>query len=320
MLDLACDDFETFVASLPAVQGRYLQTKRTVRTWRLRILPLGDVTVMRVRGGAVNVFHGAVPLDQLSLYLPLSPPDAVALGGERIGPGRIGLLAPGHDYLLRTDAVTDWLGIHIPLASVRHRFHPDDPVLTGLLANAAVIDLPTPVLQDLVSLAGRLRAAASAIPSPLAPDIARRQGAQQLLEAIFLAFASAGQAKQPRQRRDRRHRLVARCMAWVEQRLLEFPTVEDLCALTGLSDRTLRTLFVEQIGLAPHQYLMKRRMQAIHQAMRRARATDTVTAICARYGVWDLGRFAGQYRRLYGTLPSADLAQARTAPMARGAT
>ncbi len=92
---------------------------------------------------------------------------------------------------------------------------------------------------------------------------------------------------------------------------------EDLCAATGASERTLRNVFKSHLGTSPHQYLMGHRLRAIHAALKHAPPGETVTHICARFGVWDFGRFARQYRACFGMLPSQALGlDAKRSPVA----
>ena len=58
-------------------------------------------------------------------------------------------------------------------------------------------------------------------------------------------------------------------------------------------------------GLKPGYYT---RMGA---AIRHAGPEDTITHICARFGVWDFGRFASLYRQYFGTLPAQSLKAAK---------
>ena len=60
--------------------------------------------------------------------------------------------------------------------------------------------------------------------------------------------------------------------------------------------------------MSPKQYLLLRRMQLARWALRAASPeATTVTELATRYGFWQLGRFAVEYRALFGETPSATL-------------
>jgi AraC family ethanolamine operon transcriptional activator len=88
--------------------------------------------------------------------------------------------------------------------------------------------------------------------------------------------------------------------------------ISDLCQACGTSERTLRNLFTRYLGMSPHRYLMQHRLHAIRRAILHAHANETITEICARFGVWDFGRFAGTYRLYFGELPSQSLRNRRS--------
>ncbi|MCI0658294.1 MAG: helix-turn-helix domain-containing protein, partial [Acidobacteria bacterium] len=78
----------------------------------------------------------------------------------------------------------------------------------------------------------------------------------------------------------------------------------DLCAVTGVSERTLRTVFQESYGMSPVQYLKLRRLHQVRRALRRADADlNTVQSVANRFGIWHMGRFAVEYRSLFGESP-----------------
>ena len=83
--------------------------------------------------------------------------------------------------------------------------------------------------------------------------------------------------------------------------------VSDLCSAIGVSDRTLRICCREHLWMGPRRYLWLRRMQQVRHALALAdHRRTTVTEIATAHGLWELGRFAGTYRSLYGRIPLRD--------------
>ena len=82
----------------------------------------------------------------------------------------------------------------------------------------------------------------------------------------------------------------------------------EICVATGASERTLRNCCREHLGMAPIRYLWLRRMHLARRALLKADPeVVTVTGIAMDYGFWELGRFAIEYRGLFGESPSATL-------------
>jgi len=107
-----------------------------------------------------------------------------------------------------------------------------------------------------------------------------------------------------------RKQIVRMSINFVEQHDGEYLSVEQLATAAGVSERTLRDAFQQYFGVAPMQYLNRR---TLHQVRRALKAADpsmaTVTGIATEFGVWQLGRFARDYRVLFGDLPSQTLRQ-----------
>jgi len=135
--------------------------------------------------------------------------------------------------------------------------------------------------------------------------------ADALIDAtVEVAYALARTAQERRGRPAQARWLVLRrAMDLIDARLDRSDVhLDDLSRAAGVSGRTLHAIFREQFGVSPHQFIIHRRLHAIHAAIRSAGPDDTVSAICARFGVWDFGRFARTYRLRFGATPSAVLA------------
>ena len=67
--------------------------------------------------------------------------------------------------------------------------------------------------------------------------------------------------------------------------------------------------------MGPIRYLWLRRMHLTRRALLQASpATATVTALATDHGFWELGRFASEYRALFGETPVASLRRATAEP------
>ena len=84
--------------------------------------------------------------------------------------------------------------------------------------------------------------------------------------------------------------------------------VADLCDVTGVSQRTLRTAFQETLGMSPMAYLLRRRLHVVRACLQQASPRRTrVAAVALDWGFWHLGDFSRAYKRGFGEVPSETL-------------
>ena len=81
-------------------------------------------------------------------------------------------------------------------------------------------------------------------------------------------------------------------------------SIEDLVQLTGTSGRTLYSGFRRFLGKSPMEYLRDMRMENVRRDLQTAPPALTVTEIATKWGFYQLGRFATEYRNRYGETPS----------------
>ena len=78
-------------------------------------------------------------------------------------------------------------------------------------------------------------------------------------------------------------------------------TVEELCRSVGVSRRALQYCFLEILGIGPSAYLRAVRLNGARRAMKQA---TSVADAAALWGFWHFGRFARDYKSMFGELPS----------------
>ena len=163
-------------------------------------------------------------------------------------------------------------------------------------------------LQRLHAAAGQL---AEDAPAVIAHPEAARSLEQALIEAM-VACLDEGKACEDRSA-QRQHALIMRRFHRAAEDSPDEPLyIPQLCAALGVSQGTLRACCQEQLGISPTRYLLLRRLHLARRVLRESAPTaTTVTEIATRYGFWQFGRFAGQYRSLFGELPSATLGHPR---------
>jgi AraC family ethanolamine operon transcriptional activator len=110
----------------------------------------------------------------------------------------------------------------------------------------------------------------------------------------------------------RRRRGLNRVLEYLRTADVSRVSVADLCRVARVSERTLRYAFRDEIDLSPLAFLRRLRLHAARRELMNAEgAVPRVSDVARREGFWELGRFAADYRRLFGEPPSETLAHRR---------
>lgn len=105
----------------------------------------------------------------------------------------------------------------------------------------------------------------------------------------------------PRIAPSNRWKIVTAARQIVQDRPDSPISVAEICQATGVSRRALQYCFQDVLGLSPVEFLRAVRLNAARRTLRYA---SSVTMAAANCGFWHFGRFAGDYRRMFGELPS----------------
>ena len=105
-----------------------------------------------------------------------------------------------------------------------------------------------------------------------------------------------------------RREIVERAEQLLRNRAAEPIPIAHLSLLVGVSERGLRNAFNAVRGMSPKRFVINDRLNEVRRALSGPRATRaTVTDIATEYGFFELGRFAGRYKAVFGETPSATL-------------
>ena len=86
------------------------------------------------------------------------------------------------------------------------------------------------------------------------------------------------------------------------------PTMTELCQVAATSERTLQYGFKDIFEMSPREFMIRRRLHSVRRALLVSDPnTRTIADVAMAHGFFELGHFAGKYRRLFGELPSDTL-------------
>lgn len=144
-------------------------------------------------------------------------------------------------------------------------------------------------------------------PSVLAQDQVRSQYSRTMIE-LLLHAAPHNYAEVLRQNEVREWpRHVSRAQNYVDAHLHEIRSVAEIASAVGVTARTLQNGFKRALNVSPAEYVRRARVQALHQALLSADASQSVTTLMASVGIVNFGRYAQYYRQQVGVAPSVTL-------------
>ena len=104
---------------------------------------------------------------------------------------------------------------------------------------------------------------------------------------------------------------LVRVIDWLRGHLAEPIDLERLAAVAGVRPRTLEAHFRSFLGTTPLGWMRRMRLVNARRELERGRAHARVTDIALANGFNQLGRFAADYRSVFGEAPSVTLRRGR---------
>ena len=139
---------------------------------------------------------------------------------------------------------------------------------------------------------------------------------QRTLLALFLD-AIDGLCPDPPRRDHMAAARLAGIEAWMEEHFADAIGVEEMAAVAGVSVRSVQATFRRLRGCSPMEALTRLRLQRARRLLQGAGPEARVTVVATECGFFHFGRFAQQYRKVFGEPPSATLLRATEGPLRR---
>ncbi|KRA66501.1 AraC family transcriptional regulator [Caulobacter sp. Root655] len=253
--------------------------------------------------------RGTLAGKAFSIVSVLERDGALNQWGHKVDEGDILTIPPGGELDGRFQGRTAYAVVTAPWGLVMQRAEAfewlADP---GFWTEAAVYSPPPParaacrrVLRDCATL---MRTMGDGVPAS-AIDILR----QDLLDGVLSAVAEAREPAARRQGVLNAARIVRGAEDFIEGGdTRQAVQIEDVCRALNISRRTLYRAFHDLLDVSPKAYLRLKNMSAARaRLLDAANRPTTVTQVALDHGFWELGRFAGAYRTMFGESPSETL-------------
>lgn len=277
---------------------------------QMQSLDFGGPRVVRERQITAVQKLGFAPADFCSLSMA-SGSAATRFSEQSSGEGGTVFFMPGNvEYDIHVPLGVETSYVGFSRQDFLHAARALDPAMWESPPQG-VVALPTPMHREFKAIVDLLLTAADAHDLPGQPSDAERLQ-NHLLQAVFQIIAVPEVESVPSYEERRRALQIGRAArTFVDDRLDEdvLPTIVDICLALGVSERTLQYAFRDYVGMSPVAYLRVCRLNRVRAELASAdTASTTVTQVAMRFGFLHLGRFAGDYRRLFGVAPSETLA------------
>ncbi|MFA9420974.1 MAG: helix-turn-helix domain-containing protein [Gammaproteobacteria bacterium] len=249
---------------------------------------------------------GTSPDDSFSFVMPAYEDTSFLSRGKLVDARGLAIYEPGSDLHAVIGEARALLAVSIDKNLIcDHAGGALGERLTGINANHLV--LPEPVEMPRMLRANLIGAA-------LSGAISRETSSTWIRDEIMLGIATIlldGGVNRTSPGKEARYRIARLAQDIMLRDLGDPPTLLMVCEELEVSERTLFYAFTDIFGTTPKAFLRIQRLQACRKLIGLDNPNDNITGIMTRFGFYDAGHFAKDYRNVYGELPSDTLRSSR---------
>lgn len=300
---------------------QHQQTFADIEAASARLSAIWDVRLLQTAPGALRLDFGVITIGRCAIYECSTNLDLLAVGartakfvtispitrscaasrfrGREIKPGQILLMEPQGDVLQRLASGHRQVAVAIPVDLFRRvaaaEFMPQDRVDDFITWRTLILsDQNLRRLHRRISSILRRNSPAHEAPGD---DVLLTES---ILELLADDATRAGQSVSS----PSRHRIVWESLDLIHSRFHRPPSILELCEVTGTSRRTLFYAFNDLLGISPHAYTKKVRIDAARRMIIKNRDQRCIQRIARDLGFIHEGQFSLDYAAALGETPS----------------
>jgi len=267
---------------------------------------LGSMQVFRERSNRRIHQAGRAWPGSVTFGIPLAMDGTARFCGQPMDLDSALVLGPCGELDFLTSPMLDIVGISMPQDELRTINQGVSAFeLASALASNRLIKLDSMSAARLRLLALSLFDAIEQDPAQLSVPSVREQIRDSVLGGLAEAFLDSVVHPHAADRHTTHRSIVQRAKEYVLAHPDDPITVERLCAVIGVSRRSVQYAFEYVLGIAPAQYLRAARLHGVRRELKSTpRSAASIQDVAARWGFWHLGHFTARYRQLFGCRPS----------------
>lgn len=308
------DDVDDQAAQLPHWDQEYQQLGCGKFSGSLAYVDLQEFTLIRETSN--KALHETVmpPADLMVVGMSMSCENSPTFNGKVFDQNSLLMVDGQRSHDIRTEGHLDLIGISVNRDYFFSRVHEQDASIASDSINSTVTQLQAHLAATLrqyfIYVSQILQGSNAAMGGILTP----RMLASSMMSHIALAVSLSNPGKYadtvPRSQ-QRRADIVQKAIKYMREHASEEIGILDVCAATYVSRRTLQYCFEERLNISPLQYLKtlrlnlaRRELKLLLESQVVRERENTIANVAANCGFNHASRFASDYKRLFGELPS----------------
>lgn len=307
-------DVDEQASMLPEWEQEYQQLGHGKFSGCLSYAEIQEFTLIRETSN--KALHESVmpPEDQMVIGMSLGSENSPSFNGKVFDRNSLLMIDGQRSHDIRTDGYLELLGIAVNRDYFFSKVQEQDARIATDSLNSTVTQLEPRAAdmlrQYFIMVSDILQHREHNAVSALTPRILANSAISNIALAVSLSRDDQYAEAMPKLQ-QRRDRIVQTAIDYMRANASEEIGILDVCAATHVSRRTLQYCFEERLNISPLQYLKALRLNQARRQLKHLvelqvahEHQNTIASVAALCGFNHASRFASDYKRMFGELPS----------------